>query len=216
MALATWSVNDPSFTYATSQPVTNFLGAPGAAAADLLMQVFGLASLAIVAILVVLAVRFLAKQPLAGWRWRILTMMLAIGSASAFASAIPQTESWPLRPIGLGGFIGDAVLGVPAFIIGGLGGISRAFAALTFGVATILFISYATAMRGEAAADVPPVRRDTANRKPPPRTRMRMTSPDSPCSRSARPQALWAAQRRRARLPEEPPAPAPRPERPEA
>ncbi len=153
VALATWSVNDPSLTYATSQPVTNFLGSIGAATADLLMQIFGLASLSIVLVIVVVSVRLLAKQSLAGWRWRLLTGIAGIGAAAAFASAIPQTGSWPLRPIGLGGFIGDAVLGVPAFVTGGLGGFSRSVAALVFGFATILLLSYATASRGPARTD---------------------------------------------------------------
>jgi DNA segregation ATPase FtsK/SpoIIIE, S-DNA-T family len=151
VALATWSVNDPSLTYASTQAVTNLLGASGAATADLLMQVFGLASLGIVLMLVVLASRFLMKQPLSGWKGRSFAILAAIAAASAFAAAIPQTESWPLRPIGLGGFIGDAILGIPAFIIGGMGGFSRAIAALAFGFATIIFMSYATASRGAFA-----------------------------------------------------------------
>src|ERR1700723_2087314 len=45
-ALATWSVKDPSFSHATSAPVRNLLGAPGAIAADLATQLFGLAAAA--------------------------------------------------------------------------------------------------------------------------------------------------------------------------
>jgi DNA segregation ATPase FtsK/SpoIIIE, S-DNA-T family len=158
VALATWSVNDPSLTYASTQPVSNLLGAPGAATADLLMQIFGLASLGIVLMLVVLALRFLMKQPLHGWRGRSFAVLATIAAASAFAAAIPQTESWPLRPIGLGGFIGDAILGIPAFLIGGMGGFSRAVAALAFGFVTIIFMTYATASRGgfaESFEDAP-------------------------------------------------------------
>jgi S-DNA-T family DNA segregation ATPase FtsK/SpoIIIE len=44
IALATWSVQDPSLSHATDAPVRNFLGTPGAVGADLLMQLFGLAS----------------------------------------------------------------------------------------------------------------------------------------------------------------------------
>jgi S-DNA-T family DNA segregation ATPase FtsK/SpoIIIE len=59
-ALATWSVQDPSLSHATDAPVRNLLGAPGAIAADLLIQLFGLG-----AIIVVL--------PVAIWGWRLLT-----------------------------------------------------------------------------------------------------------------------------------------------
>ena len=47
LALATWSVQDPSLSHATKAPVHNLLGVPGAIAADLLMQLFGLGSLAL-------------------------------------------------------------------------------------------------------------------------------------------------------------------------
>src|SRR5436190_23868460 len=85
-ALATWSVNDPSFSHATSAPVRNLLGTGGAVTADLLMQLIGLASIALIA-------------PLAAWGWRLTThrpltheivrvMLWLIGAplAAAFAS----------------------------------------------------------------------------------------------------------------------------------
>ena len=46
LALATWSVQDPSFSHATNAPVRNVLGRGGAIVADLLMQLFGLAAIA--------------------------------------------------------------------------------------------------------------------------------------------------------------------------
>ena len=45
LALATWSVHDPSLSHATDAPVRNLLGRPGAVAADLMMQLLGLGSL---------------------------------------------------------------------------------------------------------------------------------------------------------------------------
>ena len=41
LALLTWSVADPSLNHATNAPVHNLLGAPGAIAADLVMQLLG-------------------------------------------------------------------------------------------------------------------------------------------------------------------------------
>src|SRR5690348_8943892 len=58
-SLATWSVNDPSFSHATSAPVRNLLGTGGAIAADLMMQLIGLAAIAVIG-------------PMAGWGWRLL------------------------------------------------------------------------------------------------------------------------------------------------
>ena len=43
LALASWSVQDPSLSHATDAQVRNLLGRPGAIIADLSIQLFGLA-----------------------------------------------------------------------------------------------------------------------------------------------------------------------------
>ena len=45
LALATWSVDDPSLNNATQGQVRNWLGKPGAMLADLAMQLVGLAAI---------------------------------------------------------------------------------------------------------------------------------------------------------------------------
>ena len=60
LALLTWSVSDPSLNHATNARIHNLLGAPGAIAADLVMQFIGLASVALL-------------TPPAFWGWRLLT-----------------------------------------------------------------------------------------------------------------------------------------------
>src|SRR5205807_8454159 len=60
LALATWSVQDPSFSHATNAPVRNMLGIIGSASADLMMQILGIATVALL-------------FPLASWGWRLLT-----------------------------------------------------------------------------------------------------------------------------------------------
>ncbi|MBM3530343.1 MAG: DNA translocase FtsK [Alphaproteobacteria bacterium] len=119
VALATWSVQDPSLSHATDGPVRNLLGTPGAIGSDLLMQLFGLASTVLV-------------LPVAVWGWRIATHrpfdreLLRLGFwllgtllAAGFASCFPHSPSWPL-PTGLGGVFGDAILYLPAAIFGPL------------------------------------------------------------------------------------------------
>src|SRR5208337_2624684 len=49
LALLTWSVADPSLNHATNAPVHNLLGAPGAIAADMVMQMLGLGCIAVLA-----------------------------------------------------------------------------------------------------------------------------------------------------------------------
>src|SRR5258706_1846884 len=59
-ALMTWSVQDPSLSHATSRPIRNIVGYPGAIGADLLMQILGLGAIMLI-------------LPLAVWGWRMLT-----------------------------------------------------------------------------------------------------------------------------------------------
>ena len=46
LSLLTWSVLDPSLDHATSGPIHNLLGKPGAIVADLVTQLLGVASVA--------------------------------------------------------------------------------------------------------------------------------------------------------------------------
>ena len=116
LALLTWSVSDPSLNHATSAHIHNLLGAPGAIAADLVMQFIGLASAALLV-------------PPAFWGWTLLTQrrldrprlkaglyLLGVIAAAALASLLPAPGSWPL-PTGLGGVLGDAVLMIPRRIL---------------------------------------------------------------------------------------------------
>jgi len=151
-ALATWSVNDPSFSHATSTKVRNLLGTGGAVAADLLMQLFGLASLALL-------------TPVAVWGWRLFThrrldregirLALWIGGAllaAGFASCLAKTATWPL-PTGLGGVIGDALVRVPAWVLGGpLHGVSRLVIGVIFGSSAFAMLLLASGY-GLAAPD---------------------------------------------------------------
>jgi S-DNA-T family DNA segregation ATPase FtsK/SpoIIIE len=112
LALLTWSVSDPSLNHATNARVHNLLGAPGAIAADLVMQFLGLASAALLA-------------PPAFWGWSLITKrrlerprlkaglyVTGVIATAGLASLLPAPGSWPL-PTGLGGVVGDAVLALP-------------------------------------------------------------------------------------------------------
>ena len=117
LALATWSVRDPSLSHATDAPVHNLLGRPGAIAADLLMQLFGLGSLALLLPIAVWGYRLLGHRPLSRERLRVVLWLSGAALAAAFASCLPRSSHWPL-PTGLGGVIGDAVLRLPAIVLG--------------------------------------------------------------------------------------------------
>ena len=108
-ALLTWSVTDPSLNHATSAPVRNFLGWPGAIAADLLIQLFGLSAGAILIPIGYASLKMMASGEVLRPKSRLMLLVLGIVSLSTMAAVFPTTNRWPL-PTGLGGFIGDVVL----------------------------------------------------------------------------------------------------------
>src|SRR5688572_8321453 len=114
-SLATWNVDDPSFSYAAESPVENLLGRPGAAFADLTMQFLGLAAMGLIFPLLFLGwnlvrlhrPRYPLRQALA---WLVGSVLLA-----AALACLPRPAQWPL-PTGLGGAAGDLVLGAAALV----------------------------------------------------------------------------------------------------
>jgi S-DNA-T family DNA segregation ATPase FtsK/SpoIIIE len=139
LALATWSVQDPSLSHATTAPVRNLLGKPGAIAADLMMQLFGLASLAFIVPLAVFGWRLLTHRALDREIVRILLLIAGVVLAAAFAACLPKSASWPL-PTGLGGVAGDAVLRIPALVFGTIAGWNSAAIAFVTGLAALLLM----------------------------------------------------------------------------
>jgi DNA segregation ATPase FtsK/SpoIIIE, S-DNA-T family len=137
-ALMTWSVQDPSLSHATSRPIRNVLGYPGAIGADLLMQILGLGAIMLI-------------LPVAVWGWRMLThrtfdrealrlgcWILCTIIAAGFASCWPHGGAWAL-PTGLGGVVGDALVRAPAVVFGPAGFTYR----LVLGI--ILFVAMCAA-----------------------------------------------------------------------
>jgi S-DNA-T family DNA segregation ATPase FtsK/SpoIIIE len=137
-ALMTWSVQDPSLSHATSRPIRNVLGYPGAIGADLLMQILGLGAIMLI-------------LPVAVWGWRMLThrtfdrealrlgcWILCTIIAAGFASCWPHGGAWAL-PTGLGGVVGDALVRAPAVVFAPAGFTYR----LVLGI--ILFVAMCAA-----------------------------------------------------------------------
>ena len=138
LALATWSVQDPSLSHATNAPVRNLLGAPGAIVADLLMQVLGIAALAFILPIAIWGWRLMTHRPLRQERLRLLFWILGVVLCAGCAAALPRSPAWPL-PVGLGGVIGDWVLRLPALLAGGtLAGALRVAVAVAAGAGMLV------------------------------------------------------------------------------
>ena len=115
IALSTWDVQDPSINHATSEPVRNVLGSPGAAAADIMMQLFGVGAVAILFPIALWGWRLLAHKTIDREGLRAISWLVGAACAAGFASTFPPTSRWPL-PTGLGGVVGDWTFGVPAIL----------------------------------------------------------------------------------------------------
>jgi len=143
-ALATWSVSDPSLSHATSAPVRNLLGATGAIAADLAMQLFGAATIAIILPPAFWGWRLFTHRILDRMLWRIAAWIGGITLSAAFASCLTRPPQWPL-PTGIGGVAGDALLRIIAGIAGGpLHGAGQTFAETIFGTLAFLTVAIAS------------------------------------------------------------------------
>ena len=117
ISLATWSVDDPSFSYASGEPAKNWLGFPGAVLADISFQLFGLGVLTLLV-------------PPALWGWAMLRLrtpsrmalrlpawIAATILSCGLAAFVVAPESWPL-PTGLGGLVGQSFTNLATFATG--------------------------------------------------------------------------------------------------
>jgi S-DNA-T family DNA segregation ATPase FtsK/SpoIIIE len=146
LALASWSVQDPSLSHATDAPVRNLLGLPGAIGADLLMQLLGLGSLALLLPIAIWGYRLLGHRPLSRERTRVLVWIVGAVLAAAFAACLPRSAHWPL-PSGLGGVVGDAMLRLPVELFHlTLTGTNRLIAAVLLGAAALTAFAVAAGM----------------------------------------------------------------------
>jgi len=143
LALASWSVQDPSLSHATNAPVRNTLGLMGAISADLMMQLLGIATVALLFPLAAWGWRLLTHRTLDRERSRLVLWVVATLAAAGFASCLPASKAWPL-PTGLGGVIGDALLRLPAWVFGApLSGATRFVVAVVIGMMALAAIALA-------------------------------------------------------------------------
>jgi DNA segregation ATPase FtsK/SpoIIIE, S-DNA-T family len=159
IALATWSVQDPSLSHATQTPIHNLLGLPGAIFSDLAMQLLGLAAVMLLMPAALTGWRLLAHRPL-GAKWRGLAWLPATLFAAAFVSALPRPGTWPL-PTGLGGVFGDALLQVPALLAhAALHGFALFLVSALLALATFIALALAVGLRWPRPRAATPVLRN--------------------------------------------------------
>jgi DNA segregation ATPase FtsK/SpoIIIE, S-DNA-T family len=151
ISLVSWSVRDPSFNHAVDGPVKNWLGMPGAVVSDIMIQLFGMAILAVLAPVMVWGLALMKHRTLDRIFARLATWVLGVFSVAAFASLLPRADSWPL-PTGLGGAVGDGIERLPLMLMGTTG-IAKILAALLFAGVAIIALHFAMTRDPAALAE---------------------------------------------------------------
>ena len=122
IALAGWSVEDPSLNHATDALAKNYLGYPGAVVADELMQFMGLAVIPFIALPMAWAVKFTAHEKPERMFIKLLAWLVATLAACSALAMLPVPSAWRLAA-SLGGNAGDvissSILSLMAFALKG-------------------------------------------------------------------------------------------------
>ncbi|WP_420101972.1 DNA translocase FtsK 4TM domain-containing protein, partial [Bosea sp. (in: a-proteobacteria)] len=142
LALASWSVDDPSLNNATNGAVRNWLGRPGAMIADLLMQLIGLGVIAVLFPPMIWALRLMRFHLFDRGALKLGLWVVGVAAAAAVASALPPTPRWPL-PTGMGGVIGDGLLFGTRNIAGIAGGAVASIVGFVYAGIAILAVTAA-------------------------------------------------------------------------
>ncbi|MFM2129257.1 MAG: hypothetical protein RL477_803 [Pseudomonadota bacterium] len=119
-ALASFSPADPSGNKAVDGPVANLLGPIGATVADASLQSMGIAAVLPALMLLLWGYRVLVGKGVARVWLRLTLLPVALILLAAGAAGFAPPAGWSLRA-GLGGFLGQLVLGEGARLIGGFG-----------------------------------------------------------------------------------------------
>ncbi|MGI9363818.1 MAG: DNA translocase FtsK 4TM domain-containing protein [Rhizobiaceae bacterium] len=117
IALATWTISDPSLTFANGSEPQNWLGFWGASFADIAMQFFGFSAIALLIPPMIWGLQKLSLHPMTHLFPRMVYWIAGLVVFSASLACISIPDGWPLQ-VGLGGVIGDAVLGIPRAFTG--------------------------------------------------------------------------------------------------
>jgi len=150
-ACGSYSPTDPSFNTAASGAAANLFGKPGALGADLLTQGFGWTAWLMGFALMIGGLRRtlgIGPREPAAWMWGCAALILAACCLAEWP--IPQT--WPLAA-GLGGVIGDTLLGVAATPFAALNAPEAdVWASAVAGVCTVIFAAMAMGLGAQDGA----------------------------------------------------------------
>lgn len=111
VALATWSVQDPSFSNANGNFPKNWLGFWGASFADFSIQMFGIGAAVLLVPPAMIGWTMILRNPIGRWKSRLIAMIMGLVMTSWALCWLPTPQSWPL-PTTLGGIVGQIPLNI--------------------------------------------------------------------------------------------------------
>ncbi len=139
LALASWKVDDDSLSQASRLPVKNWLGKPGAISADLLIQLWGLASISLVFVVALWGWRLLTSRPIDREPLRIPAWILGSLLCAVAIGYWPVNAGWPL-PTGFGGVIGEGGQWLHAAFFGTPGRTMRLLCGIGLGLVAVFVL----------------------------------------------------------------------------
>jgi S-DNA-T family DNA segregation ATPase FtsK/SpoIIIE len=152
VSLASWSVDDPSLSYASGETARNWLGFPGSVVADLAFQLIGLSALVFAVPPALWSYQLIRRRVPSHMLLRLIAWLLATLLAAGSLSFIAAPASWPL-PTGLGGLAGGLFMTLATLVNGGA---PEGAAAILYGLVvlapTIAALWLALGIGGMAAA----------------------------------------------------------------
>ena len=112
ISLATWTISDPSLTFANGSTPDNWLGFWGASFSDFTMQFLGFGSIVFLVPPLIWGLFKVSNRQLGRLLPRLGFWLGGVSLLCAALACFSIPEGWPLQ-VGLGGVVGDAVLSVP-------------------------------------------------------------------------------------------------------
>ena len=109
IAVASYNPGDPSLNTATTGPVANLLGTPGAYISDIFVQSLGLSAALLALAPIFWGLRLVSHRGLDPVWMRLAVMPLALLMAATALAVLPVPSTWLLLS-GLGGMAGDLTL----------------------------------------------------------------------------------------------------------
>jgi DNA segregation ATPase FtsK/SpoIIIE, S-DNA-T family len=161
LSFSSWSVDDPSLSFATDKQAQNWMGFPGAVFSDIWMQFFGLASLVVLLPLAAWGWALAFKRTPTSWPLRLGAFLGAALMSAGLLSVFAVPGSWPL-PTGLGGLVGAGFSMLAANVLGApLSGTTSFLVGLILLAPTLALLWIAMGLRTIAPFQAPPSEAET-------------------------------------------------------